>query len=191
MGYKTNPSLPILDVPRDKRSLDDVVDRILGMYCLGACAYGFPPDKAYVWLENQSKESFLTSAEKNFLENGTGKTVQFMNQIEGLFALTWSVSLVGNLDFKELCPDDFVHIFPDLKSNESAQQLRLDAELRPEIEMLQACDLSYCLHWAIRDSAIRGMKHESDVPAYVIVERRRALEWLVYGGAWDEISLDT
>ena len=52
MGYKTNPSLPILDVPRDKRSLDDVVDRILGMYCLGACAYGFPPDKAYVWLEN-------------------------------------------------------------------------------------------------------------------------------------------
>ncbi len=65
------------------------------------------------------------------------------------------------------------------------------ARLRSDDQIVSAADLAYCLHWAIRQSELEGKRPPGKVPPYVVVERRRALEWLLSDEDWDDVPLDT
>ena len=85
-----------------------------------------------------------------------------------------------------------MRVLPDLKADEPTTRLRVRAgSLRSAEEILSALDISYCLHWAIRDAALTCSPAPAKLTGYVIVERRRALEWLVSEEGWDELTLDT
>jgi hypothetical protein len=99
--------------------------------------------------------------------------------------------IVPTLDFGSPCPQDFVLRLPDLKSDKSSEPFRNAAALRPISEIVAACDLAYCLHWAIHDAQLKGTKVAGKVEAYVILERRRALEWLLTDECWEDLTLDT
>jgi hypothetical protein len=47
------------------------------------------------------------------------------------------------------------------------------------------------MHWAIFESQLKGEFADHPLPAYLVVERRRALEWCFSDSPWDEVSLDT
>lgn len=133
----------------------------------------------------------LTTDESSFLKTGVGDRMKFLNQIEGIWALTWSIGIVPVLDYGVCCSDDLVDLLPDLKRNGSSASFRGAAQVRPLQDLVAACDLAYCLHWAIRDSQLRNTKVPGKVAVHVIEERRQALEWLLTDEPWDEISLDT
>jgi hypothetical protein len=80
---------------------------------------------------------------------------------------------------------------PDLKGNASSADFQSNAKLRPDEEIAAACDLAYCIHWAVRQSHLKGVKMSGKVQPYVVVERRRALEWLLTDASWEEVALDT
>jgi hypothetical protein len=191
LGYPVNESLPLLDQSTVVRSHDDIVDRLLAMLCVAACAYGFDNHKAIDWLSREAKVDLLTDAERRYLNAKAGDRRLFMVQIEGMWALAWSINAVPALDFGKPCAQDFVSRLPDLKGDKSSRPFRVDAELRPVSEIIAATDLAYCLHWAIRDSQLRDAKIPGKVEAYVVVERRRALEWLLTDEGWEDIELDT
>lgn len=191
LGYPVNESLPLLDQSTVTRSRDDIVDRLLAMLCVAARAYGFDNQKATDWLNREAKADLLTDAERRYLKSKIGDRRLFMVQIEGMWALAWSINAVPILDFGKPCAQDFVSRLPDLKSDKSSRPFRGDAELRPASEIVAACDLAYCLHWAITDAQLKGVKIPGKVEAYVVVERRRASEWLLTDEHWDDISLDT
>lgn len=191
LDYPVNESLPLLDHPTIARSPDNIVDRLLAMLCVAACAYGFDNQKAADWLSRESKEDLLTDTERRYLTSKIGDRRSFMMQIEGMWALAWSINAVPTLDFGKPCAQDFVSRLPDLKGDKSSRPFRGDAELRPASEIVAACDLAYRLHWAIVDAQLTGRKIPGKVEAYVIVERRRALEWLLTDECWDDVSLDT
>jgi hypothetical protein len=98
---------------------------------------------------------------------------------------------VENLDFSRPCPDDFVAIFPRIKENQHSYDFRAVAASRSPEDLIAACDLAYCLHWAIVQRSLDGQRAIGKVPPYVIMERRRALEWILSREHWDEVSLDT
>ncbi len=58
-------------------------------------------------------------------------------------------------------------------------------------EIAKALDLAYCLHWSIRDAEIHGREIPRVLSPNVIIQRRKALEWMFSEENWDEVTLDT
>lgn len=191
LGYSTNNALPLLKVDPHLRCAKQVVDRLLCLNAVAASAYGFDRRKTKEWLAHEAVLQFLTDAESLFIESGVGESEKFKLQIEGMWALAWSLGMVVELDFARSCDKNFVRMLPNLKSHQSADAFRSEVRQRPVIDVLGAADLAYCLHWAVRDAQVRGDMLPGKVPAYVIEERRRALDWLLGTEAWDQTSLDT
>ena len=190
LGVQTNGSLPSLEQFEITRSKDEIVNRIFSMLAVAASAYGFDRQTAFAWLEREKSVQTLTSREYKFLTGDEIDTAQFMEQIEGMWALCWSLELIRNLDFSVSCSRDFVAILPDLKKNQSGDHFRVAAVRRRAVEIVAKCDLAYCLHWGI----IHGgspVRLKQRISPYVVIERRRSLEWLLSTEDWDSISLDT
>jgi len=190
-GIILPPPLPLLDERIQLRPFRAVVDRLLAMNPVAAAAYGFDRTAAKSWLQNQHLEPAVTAAEAQFLENGSGHKQQFRLQVEGMWVLAWAVGLVGRIDFWKDCDSRFVTQLPKLKVGQSGASWYERARMRGSDEILAACDLAYCLHWAVRQSEIEGLKPPAGLKQYIVIERRRALEWLSGDDAWSEITLDT
>jgi hypothetical protein len=147
LGYETNHNLPLLEF-YTCRNASEIIDRLLGMHCLAACAYGFDRERAWEWLSREVGGSVLTKEETTFLKLGSGNKQLYMTQIEGMWALAWAVGVVDILDFGHSCSLRFATMLPDLKKDESGAGIRSKARVRSLAELASACDLAYCLHWA-------------------------------------------
>ena len=195
LGYQFNPNLPILDEVHIQRDCQAISERILSLYACVACAYGFSKATAIEWLSRESLWESLTESEQEFLEGRaepSKSTIQW--QVEALWSLTWAAGYHNILDFSSPCPDSFIQLFPDLKKWEGTANFKAKCKLRPPEELSKKLDLSYCLHWAICDSKLSGSDSRrgvNKIEGQVIVERRRALEWIISDDDWDEVSLST
>lgn len=68
----------------------------------------------------------------------------------------------------------------------------LDLKLKSVDKILDMLDLMYCYHWACVEKRIKPETEIGDVKSEVVVERRKALEWLMSEEIdWNMISLDT
>src|SRR3990172_8819998 len=83
LGYPINEALPLLNESAVIRSCNEVLDRLLSMYCAAACAYGFDSQKAMDWLARETTTNMLTESELQFLRLKAGDCRKFMIQIEG------------------------------------------------------------------------------------------------------------
>lgn len=191
LGFMTNQALPLSDIPAGSRETPEVVDRILSMHCVAACAYGFSRERAEAWYRQEVQQDALTDAERTFLRTGVGNKQKFMVQIEGMWALAWAIGLVDDLDFGQACSPSFVGLLPDLKTGQRALSIRSGAAIRTLEELASANDLAYCLHWAVRQADASETPLPRKIGSHVIVERRRALGWLLVPEAWDDVLLDT
>lgn len=191
LGYETHPSMPLLDEDFRLRPAQEIVDRTLALHAVVACAFKFDPGKARDWLGRESLAASLSPAERAFVAEGEGLAPEFQVQVEGLWALSWALQFVPALDFSKACDDGLVRLLPNLKAGESSTRFRQQASLRPLEDIVSACDLAYCLHWAVNQAYLDDAPAPGKVPAHVVVERRRALEWLLSSDEWDDVSLAT
>lgn len=190
-GIAIPDHLPLLQTGMELRSQDDAISRLLCLNAIAAASYGFEKGKALAWLRQEKLEALLTKGEIAFLQKGTGIPQVFQVQIEGLWALAWALSFAPAMDFWEDCDSRFVTLLPNLKISQSGDEWRRKGRFRSDKEIVASCDLAYCLHWAIRQAEINGNPTPARLKPYVVVERRRAFEWLFSDEAWDAVSLDT
>jgi hypothetical protein len=190
-GVAIPDHLPRLEEGLQLRSQDQAVNRLLCLTAIAAASYGFDKGKALAWLRQERLEPKLTKGERAFLEHGAGWPHVFQVQIESMWALAWALSLVPTQDFWQDCDNRFVTLLPNLKISQSGDECRRKASLRTSEEIIAACDLAYCLHWAIRQAEIDNKLFPGQLKPPVVIERRRALEWLLSNDAWDAIALDT
>jgi hypothetical protein len=191
LGYATNPSLPLLDANLWLRPKNQITLRALTLHCVVAASYGFPKVQSFDWLNQEHLTDALTHKERSFLSGGVTDAIHFQLQGECLWVFAWALGRVERLDFALPASDNLVTLYPDLKNSESSAKWREDLRLRSRTEVLAACDLAYCLHWAINQSRIDGRKGIGRLKPYIIVERRRALEWMLGQAEWDDLELDT
>lgn len=191
LGFMMNEALPWLDDDLRPRPFEEVTGRLLSMLPVAASAHGFDRIKAQAWIEQEKLGDYLTRGERRFIEHGEGAPNLFIVQIEGMWALAWALGLVSELDFSDYSDNRFVSMLPNLKIAEGSAVLRSRLRLRSVEEIMAACDLAYCLHWAIMEAQRFHAKPPGKVEPYVITERRRALEWVLSDDAWDEVLLDT
>lgn len=190
LGFPKNDALPLLDNVYMTRSKDDVVNRIFAMLCVAASAYGLDRKKAFAWLEREGGIHLLAQSEREFLNGIQQNTARFREQIEGMWALCWCLGIVPELDFSKPCSGDFVKLLPDLKKDEVGAAFRGKASIRNSQEVVTKCDLAYCLHWGVVHEGLSGIL-EKTTKNQVVIERRRALEWMFSDEVWDEVPLDT
>jgi hypothetical protein len=191
LGFNVAASLPLLDKPEREKSADEIIARLVCLHAAAACAYGFDRCKARQWLDQENAVASLSQSERDFIDRGIGDPNRFKVQIEGMWAMAWALGLVARLDFAKDCDSKFAVLLPNLKIAESTASMRSKTKLRALPEILAAADLAYCLHWTVREAQIAGQKSPGKVQPYVIVERRRALDWIVGADEWEEVSLDT
>lgn len=192
LGYRTNPSLPLLDPIDSVRSEEEVVSRLLVLHCVVAVAFGFDPTLARRWLATEGIDGRLTDDERRFLAGATApERNRRQVEVEGALALAWSLSLVDSIEYDRPAPDSFVEVLPDLRILESAVGVRGRARIRSVNLILAECDLAYLLHWSIRDTQLRSEPASGTVLPYVVEQRRRSLEWILSDCPWEEVPLDT
>lgn len=191
IGVEIPPTLPLLDSELEIRSADEVASRILVLHAVAASAYGFDKTKVASWLKQEALSDSLSKQEKRFVVDGSGQADRFKTQVESIWALAWAMGVVKELNFTKDCDDSFVAQLPNLRWNQSSADFRKKINSRPLKEIVSACDLAYCLHWAIRQSEIDGKPLAGNLKPYVVIERRRALEWLLSNEEWDDVPLDT
>jgi len=191
LGVDVLATLPLLDAGLEMRSASETASRILAMNAVAATAYGFDKAKAIAWLNQEALNDSLSGQEKRFVFEGAGQPDRFKVQVEGMWALAWAMGIANELNFAKDCDNRFAAMLPNLKQSQSGADFRKKATPRPLEQVVAACDLAYCLHWAIRQSELSGKRPPANLKPYVVVERRRALEWLLSKEAWDEVPLDT
>jgi len=190
-GLPINPQLPLLDDDFCLHTKDDIIARALCLNCTIHAAYKYPKHKSLEWLDKEGLLNSLTQSEKIFLEGGFGSITDIRIQAEGLWIIVWVLSFIEKIDFMKECTDKLAFLMPNIIKSEDSMDFRNSAKLRTMEEILQELDLSYVLHWAIRQTQLEGKKIPKKLKYHVVYERRRALEWLVSDEEWDEISLDT
>jgi hypothetical protein len=191
LGYPPATVLPLADDFMEPRPLSEIVDRFLALCGVVAGSFGMDLSQARQWLEEQGVWQALTGEEQNFILHGAEDLNDFQIRTEARWALGWVLGVVNDLDFSTYTRDHYDADVPRIRRNEPTAKWRTMVRCRPFEEIAAACDLAYCLTWAIRAADLAGQEIPGKVRAYVIRQRRHALEWVLCREDWDNISLNT
>ena len=158
LGVDVSPTLPLLDSGLEMRSTDEAISRLLVMNAVAATAYGFDKARAIAWLDQEGLTDSLSEQEKRYIFEGAGQPDRFKVQVEGMWALAWAMGIMSDLNFAKDCDNRFVTMLPNLKQSQSSADFRKKANPHPLGQVVSACDLAYCLHWAIRQAELSGKR---------------------------------
>ncbi|MGE0164354.1 MAG: DUF4272 domain-containing protein [Dongiaceae bacterium] len=135
----------------------------------------------------------MSPQERSFIDDTApprDACVQMSWRYECLWVLLWALGLINELGSPDRQMDPAVAM--GIIDNLGRERLAAQARLRPAGELLDAADLIYCCHWAVRDAEFFGREPPPGLDPGVVRERHHALNWLIgHGEDWDEVSTDT
>jgi hypothetical protein len=159
-----------------------------------AAVHGEEPDSAFTtkFVKDAGLWDETTAEEREFLAKVAPtqqERAQFSWQYEGIAALLWA------LRRGELGPPTAICDVPALAkavAHTSVADLE-KSEPRSRAEIFDAADLLYRMHWATKGARVRGRPSPAGLEPGVVMERRRALYWLIRhrDAPWDDVCLDT
>ena len=113
-----------------------------------------------------------------------------MWQYEPLFVMLWALGYEEELFFPDhIC--DVPGITQVMRERDSMEALLKGAKLRSGKELLDAADMIFRLDWACVDTRIHGLPAPAGMDSGVVMERHKALNWLVCGDEWDKVDIST
>lgn len=139
-------------------------------------------------------ETALSPAERRFLADRlptASDTAKFAWCYECVYALAWAVGVIDKLPFPSAICD--VDLIAQKLLKLGTGGVRANASLRPVADILDCVDLHQRLHWIARQAQIDKQEAPGGLVSGVILERHRALNWLVQFGSsdWDEVDTPT
>lgn len=163
-------------------------------------AENMTPDEAFTFIRGRMEEfgaeEFLSPEEKIYLHNpdSTEKDrISYSWQYENLFVMEWALGLVDDLDFPDhIC--DVPLTVRLLKDCSTIGEILEKSTPRSAKELLDACDLIFCLDWACVDTRIHNFPAPASMDGGVVMERHKSLNWLIgaeESADWDEVSTNT
>ncbi len=180
------------------RAADSVADRCHAIAAALALAHRAPVRTVRDVLDEHDLERWLGARELELLhvlegetERDEGELQQLLVDVswreEALHALLWTLGLVEDLPPDRMCPKEPVYerLAPGLDPGRARRDLRL----RPLSEIAAMLDFYYCLHWHARKAQYHGDVWDYEIAPGVVLERRRALEWLFQDAPWEEVDL--
>jgi hypothetical protein len=200
LGVQTPITLPPVVAEEEVlvRSAQTVAERALALFAVAVRAESLgQPGQAIPVMQMRQRLPLafegLSPLEQQFMasEPEPQSVTQFVWRYESLWTLSWALSLVPNLPFAvSIC--DVPALAKTLFELDHAQFLR-QAHLRPVADLLDALDLHYRLHWAVRQANLRQQTAPANLEPGVVFERHYALNWLVQfqNASWDDVDTPT
>lgn len=199
---ETLPELPPLEELRVK-SQEEIARRAVALLIVIQYACDVAQDgdlresKEFVeeMLDKFGVKDELTAAERDLLEQAEPASRDAINitwQYEAYWALLWALGVLDELGLPvETCDCDFA--IQVVASCESFDEFLEKTALRRPEEIADEADKMYRLHWACVNERIKGQPAPAGMNESIVVERRRALFWMIgyRDEAWDDISMDT
>ena len=185
--------LPLTEPEEDvePRSTKEIGERILCLFCLAGTANCERDDSFISYLKEFDLWDALSKEEKLYLSNPTYQTQAQVNatwRLEALYLLVWAVGVVPELPFPtaQASVDEFIDSLPS--TDEDPAEFINSLHLRPISEIMDASDLIYRLHWAVRQHGA-----SLDLEGGVVQERHHAINWLTNYDRekWDWVATDT
>ncbi|UII19615.1 DUF4272 domain-containing protein [Fulvivirga ligni] len=196
---KINYNLPPIESEEETilRSPKEVAQRVTVLATTNMVAFnGITGEEAIEYLQAYNLWDYVTSDEKNFLEDPTDeKKSQETWKCEAIWTLMWSLKIVDDLGYpNQMCDLNNITAekYPIGQNKDPNDFIESITESRTKAEILDANDLYYRIDWACVDARINGLDLK-DLNPGVVYERHYALNWLVnyMDQEWDDISTDT
>jgi len=145
--------------------------------------FGAPVKVVNDWVDRNALRTALSSREQHILtkrddEVSEQEAADLFWYIEALWALVWVGSLISDIPLDKPVGEELASFLPNLKVNETPDRLRNTFRLRAPSEIYRKLDLHYLAHWYARDGNLRNYD-TSPFVLDVIMERRKALEWVM------------
>jgi hypothetical protein len=168
--------------PTEPRTSAEVADRALVLHAMVAIAFGAPIDVIASWIRANCLDQSLSRQDRSVLTMKRDKLTdhEMSNlfwQIEALWAMTWAGQLIPELPPDQPVGDSLASLMPNFQAKEDAGSFRRRFVLRPYAEIYSMLDLYYRAHWYAHNGQLTGQATDP-FNLDVIMERRRALEWI-------------
>jgi hypothetical protein len=180
------------------RAAPSVANRCHAIAAALALAHRAPVQTVRAAVDDNDLEGSLGARERELLrvregdvDAGEAELQQLLVDIswreEALHALLWALGLVDDLPPDQMCPKSAVYelLAPGLDPRNARQ----DVQLRPLAQIAAMLDFYYCLHWHARKAQYHGDVWDYQIAPGVVLERRRALEWLFQDAEWEDVDL--
>ena len=188
LGYPVDVTLPLRSDRKVFRDKDEIVDRMLALDAVIACASGMPPEVAFDWTHEIGVTHALSPNEALVLAGRVEDVpVGLLDRMEALWALGWAASLFRGVDYTRIAGPELGMIFGELDDVRDVRALRKRCRLRHREDVLAAADLARCLCRGLEIAAKQRKPAPGKVQPHVVIERRRALEWLISDTQWDDV----
>jgi hypothetical protein len=191
LGGRICEWLPWLD-RSNPRTSEEAAGRTLAMHAMLQLYFGAPFPTIEGWIEENDLTTELSRRERALLAAGPSALVDQARvdlfwYLESLWALVWAGGLIADLPVEQPVGDELASLLPDLRRNEPGAGFRASYRLRDFEDLYRMLDLYYRAHWYARDGWLRSYDTKP-FDLDVIMERRKALEWLADASIpdWDE-----
>lgn len=195
-GVLVNPALPVVDSEKEAtlRAKDAVVERAIALMIVAVKGEGLEQEAVMRHRDRLQAAPFFSPDESAFiadLQPSQRDKAKFAWSYECLAVMLWALSFDAELS----PPNKIVDAARIVKLvlEKGPEALRADAKLRTAKELLDANDLAYRADWACVAARETGEHAPKALDCEIVVERHRALNWLIgYNGQdWDDVSTDT
>lgn len=193
-------SLPpvIAESEVELRSASAVAERVMALFAVGVRAESLASKSPMSCDEIMQRlglsEHALSPAERKFIVDRTPTQkdiVQFGWCYECAYTLAWAVGVIDTLPFPNaIC---HVELIAQKLLKLGINGIQASARLRPTAELLDCLDLHQRLHWIVRQAQVEKKTAPGPLEPGVILERHRAMNWLVQfeGADWDDVDTPT
>jgi Domain of unknown function (DUF4272) len=187
--------LPIIERP-GLRERDEIIGRALVMNALLQIYFKAPIRIISEWITDNRAEAYLSSKERLLFQREGGmlseqELTDLYWYIESLWALMWVGGLIDDLPFDEPVESFMGSLVPNLQHAEDGSKFHHKMQIRSYPEVFQMLDLYFRLHWYARNGQLKRQSTDP-VNLDIIMERRKALEWVMRPGVdWDDVPLNT
>lgn len=144
-------------------------------------------------IEGYGAERFFSPKERAYLDNDSSTEqarIQFIWQYEPLLVMLWALGYEAELFYPDrIC--DVPALARTMREHDTIDALLRGAKPRSADALLSAADLIFRLDWACVDARIHGLPAPAGMDGGVVMERHKALNWLVTGEEWDLVDTST
>lgn len=182
-----------------RRTTVEVALRALSLFAVALRGEGLSSPEVEKFVVKHGIAKALSPKERQFLGSTSPPTkierTQFVWRYEAGWVMLWALGYVKELRRPDaICNvKRAVGLLLGLLRKHGRAGFIKRAKLRPQHELLDAADLIYRYHWAVRQARLKGKPAPGKLEGGVVLERHHSLNWLIgyQNQAWDDIKTDT
>jgi len=194
-GIDVVEHLPWIEIAK-QRSDVEIARRCIVLASLLQLHFGAPKELIGKYLKDNNLLDSVTPEENKLLEVDLEELeeqekIDLYWVIEAVWALAWVGEKHDNLTLNTGVESSLAGMLPNFHEEQPAESFITSFCSRKQVDVFEKLDMFYRAHWFARNNELSG-KESSLVDLSIIMERRKALEWVSDSHEqWDDISLHT